>query len=130
MARSNDSSSASVSTNMSALSTCARMMASSPRASARRMRRSAAALSLRGKMDSGKSFVNTLLLGLVLRLERRNDIRISQRRRVPQRPSLGDIAQQSPHDLPGARFWQVRREQHVIRARDRPDLLGDELTKL
>src|ERR1700722_13147650 len=134
MARSEETSSASVSTNMRALSTWARMIASSPRAWANRMRRSAAALSLRGKIDSGKSFdnigVRLTLLPLVLVFERRHDLRVRQRRRVSERTPFRDITQEPAHDLARPRLWQVRRKQHIVRPRDRADLLRYKVPQL
>jgi hypothetical protein len=60
IARSKERSSASVSTNISALSTCARTIDSSARACASRIRRSAVGLSFFEKIESGKSRPNML----------------------------------------------------------------------
>src|SRR5437867_1286343 len=164
IARSKLRSSASVSTNISALSTWARMIDSSARAWASRSRRSAAGSSLRAKIVSGNNrrrmpamvkegtlvdraesipswwpvvggrwqMVDdwpvgkahrpfrihrqpatrhlppvSCLLRLVLVLERRDHVRIRQRRRVAQSTAFGDVAQQAAHDLSRPRLGEV-----------------------
>src|SRR5689334_10078308 len=47
------------------------------------------------------------LLIRILRPQTLHDIRVRQRRRVAQRAPLGDVAQQSPHDLSAAGLGQV-----------------------
>ena len=53
--------------------------------------------------------------------------RIRQRRRIPQRAhiSLGDLAQDTPHDLARAGLRQARRPVDHVRRGDRADLLAD-----
>ena len=64
------------------------------------------------------------LLRLVLVLQPAHHRRIRQGRRVTQRPSLGDVLEQPPHDLAAPGLGQVGREEDVVRPGDRPDLLG------
>src|SRR5947209_17131506 len=49
----------------------------------------------------------------------------AQRRDVAQLAALGDVPQQSAHDLAGARLRQVRRPDHLLRARELADPLRD-----
>src|SRR3972149_289579 len=48
-----------------------------------------------------------LLLGLVPGLERGDHVRVGERRRVAERPALGDVAQETPHDLARARLREL-----------------------
>src|SRR5678810_882793 len=59
-----------------------------------------------------------------------HDAWVRKRRRVAQHPVLGNVAEQSAHDLPGARFWQIRREHDLVRTSERPNLVRDELSQL
>ena len=71
-----------------------------------------------------------LMLVLVLVLEPRDHGRIGQRRGVPERLAFGDVAQQAAHDLAGARLRQIGRENHIVGARNRADLLDDVILQL
>src|SRR5215831_10361597 len=66
-----------------------------------------------------------LLLLLVLRFELRHYRWVRQGRRVAERSPLGDVAQQPTHDLAASRLGQLGREDHVVRPRQRADLLRD-----
>src|SRR5215470_9715945 len=66
-----------------------------------------------------------LLLFLVLGLELSHNRWVRQGRGVAERPALGDVPQQAAHDLAAARLWQLGREDDVVRAGQRADLLGD-----
>ena len=61
------------------------------------------------------------------RLEHRG---IHQRRRVAEFATLGDVAQQPPHDLAAAGLGQLRNHVNLARPRDLSDLLGDLLAQL
>src|SRR5437879_1897023 len=65
------------------------------------------------------------LLFLILRLERRDDRRVGQRRGVAERSALGDVAQEPAHDLAAPRLRELRREDDVIGPRQGADLLHD-----
>src|SRR4029450_12984645 len=51
------------------------------------------------------------LLLLVLGLELGDDGRVSQGRRVAQGPALGDVAQETAHDLAASRLRELRRDR-------------------
>src|SRR5688572_24699479 len=73
----------------------------------------------------------TLLLRCArLLADRLDDRRIGEGRGVPEIATLGDVAQQAPHDLARARLRQVRHEHEELRARDRPDDVRDVLAQL
>ena len=59
-----------------------------------------------------------------------DDGRVGERRRVAERPVLGDVAEQPAHDLAGARLRQLGGEDDVRRLRDRADLVRDVVAKL
>src|SRR6266436_1888120 len=65
-----------------------------------------------------------LLLLAVLVLELGHHRRVGQSSRVAQRFPLRDVAEQPPHDLAAARLRQISREDEVVRARQRADLLS------
>ncbi len=76
-------------------------------------------------METCDTWLSLLLLFLfVLLLQFRHHRRIRQRRGVPQRATVGDIAQQPAHDLTAARLGQLRGKENFIRPGDRADLLG------
>ena len=56
-----------------------------------------------------------------------NHRRVGQGRDVAQLFGVlsGDLAQDAAHDLSGTGFWQSRRNQDLIRHRDRPDMGAD-----
>src|SRR5437879_700104 len=55
------------------------------------------------------------------------DSRIGQRGHVAQRATLGDVAQQAPHDLAAARLREVGGHEDLLRFGDGADLLRDVL---
>ncbi len=63
-----------------------------------------------------------LFLPLVLLLEPRHHLGIGQRGGVAQRPPLGDVAQQPPHDLATAGLRQVGGEEDVVGLGNRANL--------
>ena len=69
--------------------------------------------------------VYCLSLLSILFFQFRHHRRIGQRRRVAQRPAVGDIAQQAAHDLAAAGFRQLGGEKNLVGPGDRPDLFGD-----
>src|SRR5207253_5818446 len=67
---------------------------------------------------------------LIAILQRRDHRRIRERRHVPQRATLGDVAQEPPHDLAAASLRQIGGDEDLLRPRDRADLLRDVLLQL
>src|SRR5687767_5276333 len=61
------------------------------------------------------------LLRLVHLLQRIDHVRIRERRRIAERATFRDVAQEATHDLARASLREVGREQDVVRARDRAD---------
>jgi len=61
-----------------------------------------------------------------------DDRRIGQRRRIAEVRciALRNLAQNTPHDLAGARLGQSGRELDDVGPRDRPDLLADPLLEV
>src|SRR5688572_5534733 len=47
--------------------------------------------------------------------DRLDDRGIGQRRRVAERPTVGDVAEQATHDLAGAGLGQIRDDEQVLR---------------
>src|SRR5262249_39214364 len=66
-----------------------------------------------------------LLLLLVLGLELGHNRWVRQGRGVAESPALGDVPQQAAHDLATAGLGKLGRENDVVRARERTDLLRD-----
>src|SRR3954470_9057339 len=61
----------------------------------------------------------SILLGLArVRADHLYHCVVCERRRFPELPALGDVAQQPAHDLAAPRLGQVRDEQQELRARD------------
>ena len=92
----------------------------SPRS--RAPRDAAATPTLQGYSSAGASAARSAIS--------RDDRRVGERRRVAERPVLGDVAQQPAHDLPRARLRQLGREDDVRRLRDRADLRRDVVAQL
>ena len=70
------------------------------------------------------------LLLLIHLLQPAHHLRIRQRRRVAQRPALGDVLEQPAHDLPAPGLGQVGREEDVVGPGDRADLLRHVLLEI
>src|SRR5215203_6254613 len=79
----------------------------------------------RGKGQSGPSDIDSgRLSSLVageLRLELLHHARLAQRRHVSQLAALGDVAEQSAHDLARARLWHVGGPDDPPRPRELAD---------
>ena len=106
---------------------------SATRPGARSVPTSRASLRLRRCRSHGPTLTSAFLtastsalLRLVLLLQRRDHVRIGERRRVAERTTLGDVAQQAPHDLARPRLRQVGRKEDVVGLGDRADLFADE----
>src|SRR4051812_38431007 len=69
-------------------------------------------------------------LRLVHLLQRVDDVRIGERRRVAKGTAFRDVTQESPHDLTRARLWEVGAEHDVVRTGDGADLLRHEIAQL
>src|SRR5688500_19630248 len=69
----------------------------------------------------------SVLTGAGLVADRVPDAGIGKRGDVTEIALLSDITQQPPHDLPGARLRQVRREHDLLRPRELADHLCDML---